>query len=71
MWPCLSLIFHMQLVEVVVDRVEGSWIIVEWPDGDRSDLPVALFPLLQEGDRVRVKVRRTCESKNTGNKRNK
>ncbi len=27
----------------VVDRVEGDWAVVEWPDGTIGDLPVALF----------------------------
>jgi hypothetical protein len=27
----------------IVDRIEGSWAVVEWPDGSFGDVPVALF----------------------------
>ena len=27
----------------VVDRIEGDWAVVEWPDRSVRDLPVALF----------------------------
>ncbi len=27
----------------VVDRIEGDWAVVEWPDGSLRDVPVTLF----------------------------
>jgi hypothetical protein len=27
----------------IIDRVEGDWAVVEWPDGSIGDVPVALF----------------------------
>jgi len=39
----------------VVDRVEGSWAVVEWPERRLSDLPLALFDEpVAEGNAVRL-----------------
>jgi hypothetical protein len=37
---------------VTVDRIEGNWAVVEWPDGSFSDLPLLLLPAVSEGDRL-------------------
>ncbi len=41
----LLLVLGLAALEVpgVVDRVEGSWALVEWPDRSCRDLPLALF----------------------------
>ncbi len=39
----------------VVDRIEGDWALVEWPDRSVRDLPVALFEHPpREGQPVRL-----------------
>ena len=39
----------------VVDRIEGDWALVEWPDRSVRDLPVALFEAApREGQAVRL-----------------
>lgn len=39
----------------VVDRIEGDWAVVEWPDRTLRDLPVALFDVPPaEGQTIRL-----------------
>lgn len=38
---------------LTVDRIEGSWAVVEWADGSLSDLPLGLLPAgTHEGQRL-------------------
>ena len=48
------------LLMVTVDRVEADEVVVEWAEGTLSSLPVQLLPPgVQEGDRIRLRWRRT------------
>ena len=48
-----SLMLWLGLASVgVVDRVEGPMAVIEWSEGQFSDVPVWLLPGVQEGDRV-------------------
>jgi hypothetical protein len=54
MW--LPLILALRL-SGTVDRVEGAWVVVEWPDGHFTDLPATAFSRLpQEGERLSLRV---------------
>ena len=45
-------------VELVVDRIEAGWAVVEWCGDVVSDLPLDVLPVsVAEGDRVRFSVR--------------
>ena len=38
-----TLLLFLQL-SGTVDRIEGSWAIVEWTDGSFTDVPLSIFP---------------------------
>ncbi|NOY26831.1 MAG: DUF3006 domain-containing protein [Oligoflexia bacterium] len=45
-------------LHLTIDRIEGDWAVVEWPDGTFSDLPLALFPTgTREGQSLVLRVR--------------
>lgn len=45
-------------VDLVVDRIEEGWAVVEWCGAVVSDLPLVVLPVsIAEGDRVRFVVR--------------
>ncbi len=51
----LTTLFGVAAVPGVVDRIEGSWAVVEWHDRTVRDLPVALFEQpVREGAAVRA-----------------
>ncbi len=45
-------------VDLVVDRIEAGWAVVEWCGSAVSELPLDVLPVsVAEGDRVRFSVR--------------
>lgn len=37
-------------MQIIIDRLEGTFAVVELPDGRTCDVPRALFPGAAEGD---------------------
>ena len=51
----LAALLGVSMLPGVVDRVEGDWAVVEWPDRSVRDLPMALFEQPpREGQAVRL-----------------
>lgn len=51
----LAALLGVSAMPGVVDRIEGDWAVVEWPDRSVRDLPVALFEQPpREGQAVRM-----------------
>lgn len=57
MSPPLALLFGLRL-SGVVDRIEGDFAVVEWAEGDLSDVPLSLLPeRIEEGDTLVLRLR--------------
>ena len=41
-------------MEVIIDRIEGSFAVAELPNGQTADLPLVFVPGVQEGDVVSI-----------------
>lgn len=54
-------------MEVIVDRIEGDYAIVEIEKGNMSNLPLDLVPNVKEGDIVTITINKdkTEDRKNT------
>ncbi|MBQ6998839.1 MAG: DUF3006 domain-containing protein [Clostridia bacterium] len=37
-------------MEIIIDRIEGDFVVVETPDGNTYNLPKSLFKSCAEGD---------------------
>lgn len=53
-------------MQVVVDRIEGDYIVVELEDGSIVDVPKVLIPGAKEGDVIDIYINRDeTDKKNT------
>ncbi len=43
-------------MEVIVDRIEGEYVVVEMPDGQMVNLAKKLVPKAKEGDVISIKI---------------
>jgi len=44
-------------MQVIIDRFEGNFAVVELPDGSTIEVPIELFPEnIKEGDIVEIKI---------------
>ena len=43
-------------MEVIVDRIEGEYVVVEMPDGQMVNLAKKLVPKAKEGDIISIKI---------------
>ena len=41
-------------MEVIIDRIEGSFAVVELPDGGTENIPISLLEGAKEGDIVEI-----------------
>ncbi len=50
-------------MQVIIDRFEGEFAVVELPDGTRANLPRVLVPEAGEGDVVNITVDPAAKAK--------
>ena len=50
-------------MEVIVDRIEGEYVVVEMPDGQMVNLAKKLVPKAKEGDVISIKIDNTKTEK--------
>lgn len=43
-------------MKIVVDRIEGGYIIAEFSDGKKENLPLAFAPDAKEGDIIDISI---------------
>ena len=43
-------------MEVIIDRFEGKYAVVELPDGTTENMPVTLIPGASEGDSIKITI---------------
>ena len=54
--PCGEIIFKVEVIimQVIIDRFEGDYAVVELPNKDMIDVPKVLFPHAKQGDVIDV-----------------
>ena len=50
-------------MRVIVDRIEGSQVVVEIEKGKMSTLPIELIPTVEEGDIIDITINKTESAK--------
>ena len=43
-------------MKLIIDRVEGEWLVAQMPDGDMVQLPRKLLPEAKDGDVVVIEI---------------
>lgn len=43
-------------MKLVIDRIEGKWIVAQMPDGNMVELPKILLPKATEGDVIVIDI---------------
>ncbi len=43
-------------MKLVIDRIEGKWIVAQMPDGNMVELPKILLPKAVEGDVIVIDI---------------
>ncbi len=46
-------------MKLVIDRVEGEWLVAQMPDGDMVQLPLKLLPGAKDGDVIVIEIDQT------------
>ena len=46
----------MQIIQVIIDRFEGNFAVVELPNKEMLDVPIALFPDAKQGDVIDINI---------------
>lgn len=46
-------------MDVIVDRIEGDYVIVEIEKGNMSKLPLVLVPNVKEGDVISININKS------------